>query len=381
MFRSVFGLGFASLAFLGCEESAAGGGGSGSTGTETGGSGGSGGAVPCEPGTHETPDGCAADLIEWTDGPPIPERRDHHTTCVMNNADGAFLVVTGGGQDNAALFDTTVFAPIAADGTVGSWSVGPTLPQPAAGGAVAVVGDAVLFSGGYRQGAVSPLLSDQTNVMRLLPDGTFSEWIDGPEMSTTRFHHASIAVGESAYVTGGMTGSNNTNTPSVQRSVRGVDGSFGSFEELTPLPDMRSHHSIVAHDGALYISGGLRGNPSGSHESLSDVLRAPIEADGTIGTWELVGDLDVELSTHSSFVFAGQLYVAGGIEGGSENVQRVRRAPFENDGSIGAWEEVAELPTRRAHAHQTPVWNGFVYAVGGALNHDSIDNVWIGRFE
>lgn len=311
----------------------------------------------------------------------MPERRDHHTTYVMSTENGAFLVVTGGGEDNAALYDTTIFASLAADGAAGAWSEGPVLPQPAAGGAVAIVGDAVLFSGGYRQGAVSPLLSDDTNVMRLLPDGTFSEWSDGPTMSTTRFHHASIAVGDSAYVTGGMTGANNTNTASVQRSVRGSDGSFGAFEELTPFPDMRSHHSIVAHEGALYVSGGLRGNPSGAHESLSDVMRATIEADGTLGAWEVIGDLDVELSTHSSFVFAGQLYVAGGIEGGTKNVERVRRAAFQEDGSLGAWEEVAELPSRRAHAHQTPVWNGFVYAAGGALNHESIADLWIGRFE
>jgi hypothetical protein len=48
---------------------------------------------------------------------------------------------------------------------------------------------------------------------------------------------------------------------------------------------------------------------------------------------------------------------------------------------LGAWEDVPPLPTPRAHAHQTSIHEGFVYAVGGALNHVSIADVYVGRFE
>ena len=43
--------------------------------------------------------------------------------------------------------------------------------------------------------------------------------------------------------------------------------------------------------------------------------------------------------------------------------------------------EKRPVPTKRAHAHQTPLFGPVVYAVGGALNHVSTDNVFIGRFE
>lgn len=360
--------------------SPAGGGGSGAGGV--GGAGGAGGGEPlCEPGSHETEDGaCAADLIEWATGPSLPERRDHHATAVVAIDGNAFLTVLGGGQDNADVFAMVTIAKINADGSLGAWAEGTELPHAAAGSGVAVVGDTLLFSGGYRLGAVSASLSKASEFAVMAPDGTLGAWSDGPQMSVTRFHQASIAVGSDVYVVGGMTGNNTVNTAVVERT-RLENGSFAPWSTVTPLPDVRSHHSLAEFQGALYVSGGLRGNPSGTYESLTDILRAPIEADGSLGEWTQVGELPVSLSTHATFVFAGQLYAVGGIENDSVNTSHVRRAPIAEDGTVGVWENVAELPAARAHAHHTPVYGGFVYSAGGALNHNSIDDVWIGRFE
>jgi hypothetical protein len=139
---------------------------------------------------------------------------------------------------------------------------------------------------------------------------------------------------------------------------------------------------VTAHEGALYLTGGLEGDPaSPGYEVFADVLRAPILEDGTLGDWVDVGDLPHTLSTHASFVHGGFLHVVGGTEGDHMNTQAVRRAPIEEDGSVGAFEDLPAVPSPRAHAHHTPTLGSFVYAVGGALNHDSIAEVFIGRFE
>jgi hypothetical protein len=95
----------------------------------------------------------------------------------------------------------------------------------------------------------------------------------------------------------------------------------------------------------------------------------------------VVGQLPATLTTHASFVHAGSLYVVGGIESDSHNTAAVRRAPIGADGLVGAWESLPELPKARAHAHQAPFFEGRTYAVAGAYNHQSIADVFVGRFE
>ena len=355
---------------------------SGAGTTGTGGDGGAGGGGPtCPPGSHAAPDGgCEATLAEWSTGPSLAQRRDHHLTFVASSEAGPFIYAAGGVVDNGELLDSIELAPIQPDGTLGPWSSASTLPEVIAGAAVAVVGTTVVMTGGYRMAAVSATLSKKTDVAVLGADGTLQTWAAGPEMSLSRFHHAMVAHGDSLYVIGGLTGNNTDNTPKVERAM--ITGSdVAAWTEVTPLPGRRSHHSAATDETAIFVTGGLEGNPAGEYTSFGDVLRAQFLEEGGLGDWVKVGDLPTTLGTHSSFVHAGMLYVVGGIEGDSHNTAAVRRSPIGEDGTLGAWEELPALPTARAHAHQSPLYQGFVYAVAGAYNHDSMADVFIGRFE
>lgn len=111
------------------------------------------------------------------------------------------------------------------------------------------------------------------------------------------------------------------------------------------------------------------------------MLRAPITSDGSLGEWSVAGELPLTLGTHASFVHSGALHVVGGVEGGSTNTAAARRAAIGADDTLGAWEDLPALPKARAHAHQTPVVGDLVYSVGGAFEHTSMTDVFIGRFE
>jgi N-acetylneuraminic acid mutarotase len=182
-------------------------------------------------------------------------------------------------------------------------------------------------------------------------------------------------------VAGGLTGAGVDNTPLVERAEVALDGTLSAWVTVTALPDKRSHNAIVAYDDALWVSGGLSGDPAGVHTSYKDVLRAEILADGSLGAWNTVGELPLTLATHSSFAHGGALYVVGGVEDGDTNTAAVRRALIEENGMLASWEDLPPLPKPRAHAHQTPVFGGFVYSAGGAFEHASIPDVFIGRFE
>ncbi|MEJ7731995.1 MAG: hypothetical protein WKG00_22645 [Polyangiaceae bacterium] len=355
---------------------------SGTTGG-AGGSGGEGGEAGCPPGSHPAADACEATLTGWTDGPPLANKRDHHLTFVAVAESGPFLYAAGGVVDNGDLLDGIESAAIQPDGSLGPWSATSTLPQVAAGAGVAVVGSSIIVSGGYRlTSGGNPTLSSATDVGVLAADGTIGGWTVGPKLAETRFHHSMVADAANLYVIGGLTGDNTDNTPRVEHAVVGEGSVVGAWSDVTPLPAKRSHHSAVIHDGAIFVTGGLEGDPnSATYTTFTEVLRAPILVDGALGNWAVVGQLPMALTTHASLVHAGSLYVLGGIEGDSHNVATVRRAPIGADGMLGAWEELAPLPTARAHAHQTPLYQGFVYAAGGALDHASMPDVYIGRFE
>jgi hypothetical protein len=378
------------LVVVGCGDGPAasdpsGGGAAGGAGPASGGSAGAGGASgeKCPAGSHAGPSGgCEATLTGWTEAPPLAQARDHQLSFVASSGSQDMLFAAGGVEDNADLLEDIEVAAIQPDGSLAPWAAGGKLPGVMAGAGVAVVGATVVVTGGFRlTGAGSPTLSSATDVGRVMPDGTIGSWTVGPKLDATRFHHAMVANGPTLYVLGGLTGDNTDNIADIERADVLEDGTVGAWVEVPPLPGKRSHHSAAIHDDAIYVTGGLEGDPAGSYATLANVLRAPIQQDGTLGEWAEVGQLPMSLTTHASFVHAAALYVVGGIEDDFENTAAVRRASLGADGTLGAWEELPSLPTARAHAHQTPLHNGFVYAVAGAVNHASIANVFVGRFE
>ena len=87
------------------------------------------------------------------------------------------------------------------------------------------------------------------------------------------------------------------------------------------------------------------------------------------------------MARRASFFWAGHLYVVAGVENDATNTDHVRRAPITQEGTMGAWEDLPAIPKKHAHTHHTPVFGGFVYSAGGALNHASFADVFIGRLE
>jgi N-acetylneuraminic acid mutarotase len=124
---------------------------------------------------------------------------------------------------------------------------------------------------------------------------------------------------------------------------------------------------VVIDRGAVYVVGGLGGNPARQPVQHKSVLRAVIARDGTLGEWQNIGELPHSYATHSAFVHGDALWVVGGVEDNATFSQRVWRAPLSRAGAIGSWSEVQPLPFGRGHVHVTPVIGGRVYSVGGRI--------------
>ncbi len=346
------------------------------------GAGGSAGESSCPAGSHAAGSGCEATFEGWTTGPSIMKARDHHITFAAKSPAGKFLWVAGGVQDMTVALQSIERAPIESDGSVGAWEAAGVLPEPMVGHSVAQVGDVVVVTAGIRAdstGKGSPSVKTNTTIVQA--DGSLGKFQPGPDLSASRFHHGSAAHGDSVYVIGGLTGDGSDNTPLVERTTVSSDGTLGAWQVVTPLPEKRSHQAVAVAGDGLFVIGGISGNPAGVHTTFGDVLRAPIASDGSLGDWSTVGYLPVELSTEAAFVHVGWLYVVAGIENDSTNTDHVRRAKIAEDGTLSDWESVENLPIAHAHAHQTPLLDGFVYSAGGAYEHASATDVFVGKFQ
>jgi hypothetical protein len=308
-------------------------------------------------------------VLSWQPGPTLPAPRDHHATFIA----GDFLYVAGGNTYNNLLSDVWR-ARMLGDGTLGDWDPGTPLPAQRGGHSVVVTDGAVVLTGGqFANRANTPT----TLVAALGPDGRLGAWTDGPPLPGPRFHHASVAHNGWIYVIGGLEA--RTSVATVFAARIGTDGRPGDWAPLAPLPAPRSHHAALVHDGALYVVAGLNGNPAGAHEQLRDVLRAPIQSDGTLGTWTSAGTLDSAYATHAAFVYQGWLYVVGGVENNARFVATVWRAPLR-DGTLGFFEPATPLPAGRGHVHQTPLRGDRVYSVAGSASRRVSNAVYVGTF-
>jgi hypothetical protein len=137
-----------------------------------------------------------------------------------------------------------------------------------------------------------------------------------------------------------------------------ADGSLGSWAPTTPLPSGRGHLSTVAHDGHLYAIGGYDG------ALLSDCLVAPLSANGSVGSWVSTTPLPFARDEHSSVAHNGFVYILGGYDADNAAVSDVIAAPLNADGSLGSWSPTTDLPFARS-GQRSVAYNGFIYTIGG----------------
>ena len=316
-----------------------------------------------------------ADSVAWAAGSQLPSGRDHHATFITGVGANAQLWVVGGNDYRSTMADAWR-AHINSDGSLGAWTPGPKLPGQRAGMGVASNDRFVILSGGKdsAQRTVTDIF-----VAPIGNDGLLGEWKPAGNLPGPRFHHATIVGGRYLYVVGGLERA--VSVPAVLRGTIAEDGTISRWDSVTPLPRPRSHQSMFIRDGALYLVGGLDGNPAGANTPLKDVTRASIRSDGTLGAWEEISTMDHAYATHATAVHGGALWLFGGVEDNARFVDVVLRAPFTPDGKLGPWKQLAAgLPAARSHVHQVPVYRDRAYSTAGSNRRVVTADVQVGTF-
>ncbi len=235
------------------------------------------------------------------------------------------------------------------------------LPAPVTIDPSVVVTTTADFGMGNNEGMIS---FDTDAISRAVPSGgTTSAWsADGSFFSWGRWGHTSVAFNGYLYVIGGW---NSAYLADVRFALINADGTIGTWNVTTALPTGRYLHRSVAYNGYLYVTGGYSGS------SLNDVLCAPINANGTLGAWTSTTALPSARYAHACVAYDDRLYVTGGYNGSP--LGDVQVASLNADGTIGAWTALSAFTTARS-GHTSVAYNGHLYVIGGSsgVNLDDV---------
>lgn len=184
----------------------------------------------------------------------------------------AFAVVTGG--YNGTANTTTVWSnTLAAAGTVGaSWTTITTNPLPST--------------------VAHHAMAEADSRNSLVTTGTAYVYVIGGQTKVTD--------------TGGVS---TVNMAAIDVSTASTAGSIGTWKTTTALPQALMGASATVHNGYLYVAGGLdsTGNP------VNTVYSAPVNSDGTIGTWTTsTNTLLKKKAFGTMFVYGGIMYYING---------------------------------------------------------------------
>ncbi len=135
---------------------------------------------------------------------------------------------------------------------------------------------------------------------------------------------------------------------------------LGAWTATTSMSSPRNAFTSVAYNGYLYVLGGTVDDIT----RFNDVQYAPINSDGSVGTWRSTTSFNAGRRSHTSVVYNGYLYVIGGTPTGGGMLNDVQFAPINSDGSLGGWQNTTSFTTGRL-CHSSVVYNGYLYIIQG----------------
>lgn len=198
-----------------------------------------------------------------------------------------------------------------------------------------------------------------------------------------------VVFGGRIYLVGGLDGSGNTN--SIVRTTVNNDGSIGAWTSQTMTGAGATSVSYLyafaranpasagSNPGNLYIFGGCTtSNSAGCSGYTGNVYKCNIQTSGAIASCSTSGQLQIGtlpggssagLAIMSGTVYAGYIYLIGGVSPDFQDLDTVRYAKIDNSNNIvtvgSGWVESASVMNvgrRRAAAFG---YNGYLYVVGG----------------
>lgn len=296
----------------------------------------------------------SVDINSWTTTTSLPISLTYSSSIVTKNR-----VYLFGGYNGTGWINTIYTAPINADGTLGAWSTSGTLPIAWGVQKAIVIKNRVYLLGGYTNGTTT------TNNMAMATiniDGTIGTFVNVGTLPDTLGWTQCILTNSRIYLVAGYNQANSLTNVIYSASISS-DGTFGAWVTETPFPVSVGAGSLAIIKNKAYYFGGVVSFPS---TITNSIYVSTINADGTLGAWSLSSSvLPTAISSSQSFVTNSRIYLITGALTASTFTGNIFSAPINADGTLGTWETQTGAISTGFVSGQLIVTNSKIYMLGG----------------
>jgi N-acetylneuraminic acid mutarotase len=234
---------------------------------------------------------------KWSRKKDMPSGMTHLNAVV----DGNTIWLAGGfkGHHPGPTSDEVWKYDVVAD----SWKAGPALPEPRAGGGLALVDGKLHYFGGL----TSDRQTTSGSHWSLTLDGG-KKWESEADMPEPRGHLAATVLDGKIYALGGTDGHDKTQIDVPM--CHAYDPATKKWSAIARLPDGRSHFesSTLIYRGRILVIGGRSNSP----EPARGVLNEMITYDPKQNVWQAVGTLTEKVLAPSAAIIGDRVIVTGG---------------------------------------------------------------------
>lgn len=238
-----------------------------------------------------------------------------------------------GGYDGVTSLSSVYIATVYQDGTLGPWTFESNLPIPIADVSVVVTKNRIYSIGGVTGSGADTTATVCYRVIN--SDGTLGNWVVDTPLPITIANSSNIIINNNIYIIGGSTGAGLRYTPSNTIYTATIDsnGVIGPWS-LSPiqLPVTMANGVCVTIKNRLYYIGGILNGVTSNA-----IYSTTINADGTLGNWSNVGSIPITLKYAQVYITKYRVYLFGGYNGATGYTNSIYTAPINIDGTIGSW--------------------------------------------
>jgi hypothetical protein len=290
--------------------------------------------------------GSLGNVGAWQTTTSLPVSRLSQTASVAYNH-FAYLV---GGVAGSSFTSTVYYAALNTDGSVGSWQTASNSLPTSLNNESAIAYNGYLYVLG---GDANSGLLDSVYYARLNSDGSVGSWQTDNSLPADVANGAAVEANGDVYLIGG----DNTGTlSSVYYAKLNSDGSVGAWQTAgNSLPAASEYATAVANNGYIYVVDGASGNP---------LVYAKANSDGSVGAWQTASNSPSFNAFQLATAANGYLFVVG-TDTSFPLTSVVQSAPLNSDGSVGTW---TASPNSIANSASMPIsfaFGGFIYSMGG----------------
>ena len=214
----------------------------------------------------------------------------------------------------------TYAGAIDANGNINTWSPATVLPQRLSKGAATIVGNYIYYSGGWTDNENAGSASKKVYYAPISSDGSLGSWNTTTDLPDVLWDHGMISYGDYIYVVGGKNSSGETSQ--VIRAKSNSDGSLSTWTNMPSLPSSTRAFGYTIVDNYIFVVGGYNGS------FLNTVYYTTIDLNGQMTNWSTSSNsLPIQHASGSLAASNGYLYLIGGWISGygySEKVYKTK---------------------------------------------------------